>query len=187
MKYRKGLSLMMCTGLLLAATACGSSGNNGNKESKGTEEGAKAPASTTAAITESDSKPELKSLNLWSKDDYNTYPLAKVIEEQTGYKVKYEMLPADKAMDKLNLLISSGEPYDVITISGEKAVYTDYAKMGALVDLGPLIDEFGPNIKASISEASFDAMKVDGKLYAIPNSSSQFAGADLMIHAGLAR
>lgn len=181
MKYRKGLSLMMCTGLLLAATACGSSGNNGNKESKGTENGAKAPAATTAAVTESDSKPELKSLNLWSKDDYNTYPLAKVIEEQTGYKVKYEMLPADKAMDKLNLLISSGEPYDVITISGEKAVYTDYAKMGALVDLGPLIDEFGPNIKASISEASFDAMKVDGKIYAIPNSSSQFAGADLMI------
>lgn len=183
MKHKKGLSLMMCTGLLLAVTACGSSGNSANNESKETAAPAtKVPTAATAApTTESDSKPELKSLNLWSKDDYNTYPLAKVIEERTGYKVNYEMLPADKAMDKLNLLISSGEPYDVITVAGEKAVYTDYAKMGALVDLGPLIDEFGPNIKASISEASFNAMKVDGKIYGIPNASSQFAGADLMI------
>ncbi|WP_054940056.1 extracellular solute-binding protein [Paenibacillus ihuae] len=182
MKYTKGWSLLLCTGLLLAAAGCGSSGNNGNGN-KEAAEATKAPASAaaTTAPTKDTTKPELKSLNLWSKDDYNTYPLAKVIEEKTGYKVKYEMLPADKAMDKLNLLISSGEPYDVITISGEKAVYTDYAKMGALVDLTPLIEEYGPNIKASISEASFDAVKVDGKIFAIPNSSSQFAGADLMI------
>lgn len=173
MKNSKWLTLMLCAGLVTAATACGSSGNNNN-------EGA-APAKTAAAQTESDSKPELKTLNLWSKDDYNTYPLAKVIEDKTGYKVKYEMLPADKAMDKLNLLISSAEPYDVITISGEKAVYTDYAKMGALVDLTPLIEKYGENIKASISQESFDAMKVDGKIYAIPNRASEFAGSSLMI------
>lgn len=174
MKNNKWLTLMLCAGLVTAATACGSAGDNNN-------EGAAAPAKTAAAQTESDSKPELKTLNLWSKDDYNTYPLAKVIEDQTGYKVKYEMLPADKAMDKLNLLISSAEPYDVITISGEKAVYTDYAKMGALVDLTPLIEKYGENIKASISQESFDAMKVDGKIYAIPNRASEFAGSSLMI------
>ncbi|MEI2398828.1 extracellular solute-binding protein [Paenibacillus phytohabitans] len=182
MKQTKWLSLLLSTGLLLAATACGSSNNtNSNGGDASTAAPASAEATAAPATSENAAKPELKSLNLWSKDDYNTYPLAKVIEERTGYKVKYEMLPADKAMDKLNLLISSAEPYDVITISGEKAVYTDYAKMGALVDLTPLIEEFGDNIKASISQASFDAMKIDGKIYGIPNSSSQFAGADLMI------
>jgi len=80
----------------------------------------KSPSASSATKNESDSKPELRALNLWSKDDYNTYPVAKVIEEQTGYKVMYEMLPADKAMDKLNLLISSAEPYDAITITGDK-------------------------------------------------------------------
>jgi len=176
MNNRKWLTLMMCAGLITASTACGSSGN---KTNEGTN--ASAPAQTVAAQTESDAKPELKTLNLWSKDDYNTYPLAKAIEEKTGYKVKYEMLPADKAMDKLNLLISSAEPYDAITITGEKAVYTDYAKMGALVDLTPLIEQYGENIKASISEESFEAMKVDGKIYAIPNRASEFAGSSLMI------
>ncbi|AIQ68286.1 extracellular solute-binding protein [Paenibacillus graminis] len=169
---RKWLTLVLCAGLVASAAGCGSSGN--------TNKGG-AAEQTAGAQTESGSKPELKTLNLWSKDDYNTYTLAKVVEEQTGYKVKYEMLPADKAMDKLNLLISSAEPYDVITIAGEKAVYTDYAKMGALVDLTPLIDKYGGNIKASISPESFEAMKVDGKIYAIPNRASEFAGSSLLI------
>ncbi|MCL6602733.1 MAG: extracellular solute-binding protein [Paenibacillus sp.] len=178
MKNRKWLTLMVCAGLVTAVTACGSSNSNGNDKEAAVPDKTAAP---TTAVVESDSKPELKTLNLWSKDDYNTYTLAKVVEERTGYKVKYEMLPADKAMDKLNLLISSAEPYDAITITGEKAVYTDYAKMGALVDLTPLIEKYGENIKASISQESFDAMKVDGKIYAIPNRASQFAGSSLMI------
>jgi putative aldouronate transport system substrate-binding protein len=115
------------------------------------------------------------------KDDYNTYPVTKVAEEKTGYKVKYDMLPADKPMDKLNLLISSAEPYDAITMSGDKATYTDYAKKGALVDLTPLIEKYGPNIKSSVSQESFDAIKVDGKIYAIPNRSSEFSGSSLLI------
>ncbi|MNO28213.1 Lipoprotein LipO precursor [compost metagenome] len=173
---RKWLTVVLCAGLVASIAGCGSSGNT-NKEG----EAGSAAEQTAGAQTESGTKPELRTLNLWSKDDYNTYTLAKVVEEQTGYKVKYEMLPADKAMDKLNLLISSAEPYDVITIAGEKAVYTDYAKMGALVDLTPLIDKYGENIKASISPESFEAMKVDGKIYAIPNRASEFAGSSLMI------
>ncbi|OKP72215.1 ABC transporter substrate-binding protein [Paenibacillus sp. P3E] len=173
---RKWLTLMLSAGLVASIAGCGSSGNTNKEGAAGSS-----AEQTAGTQTESGSKPELKTLNLWSKDDYNTYTLAKVVEEKTGYKVKYEMLPADKAMDKLNLLISSAEPYDVITINGEKAVYTDYAKMGALVDLTPLIDKYGGNIKASISPESFEAMKVDGKIYAIPNRASEFAGSSLMI------
>lgn len=173
---RKWLSLVLCAGLAASIAGCGSSGNTNKEGAAGGTAGQSA-----GAQKEGGSKPELKTLNIWSKDDYNTYTLAKVVEEQTGYKVKYEMLPADKAMDKLNLLISSAEPYDVITITGEKAAYTDYAKMGALVDLTPLIDKYGENIKASISPESFEAMKVDGKIYAIPNRTSEFVGSSLMI------
>lgn len=176
MNNSKWLALVLCAGLVFTVTACGSSGGTKNEATS-----TKSPAASSVTDIESDSKPELRALNLWSKDDYNTYPVAKVIEEETGYKVKYEMLPADKAMDKLNLLISSAEPYDAITITGDKAAYTDYAKMGALVDLTPLIEEFGPNIKASVSQESFEAMKVDGKIYAIPNRSSEFASTSLLI------
>ena len=92
-----------------------------------------APASAAPAATTAGPKPELKSLQIWQKDDYNTYPVAKFLEEKTGYKVQYDMLPQDKAADKLNILIASGEPYDAITTGGTtdfKALFADYAKKG---------------------------------------------------------
>jgi putative aldouronate transport system substrate-binding protein len=170
--------LTLSAGLALSATACGSSNE---KENTAASPGASTAPASVAPSASNAPKPELRALSIWQKDDYNTYPVAKVIEEKTGYKVKYDMLPADKSEDKLNLLISSAEPYDAITIGGNKALYADYAKKGALVDLGPLIDKYGPNIKASVSQESFDAVKVDGKIYAIPMRAVEFSSTSLMV------
>jgi putative aldouronate transport system substrate-binding protein len=144
----------------------------------------KTPASTTAVKPSEGPKPTLKALQIWQQEDYNTYPVAKFLEEKTGYKVQYDMLPQDKPQDKLNILIASGEPYDVVTTLGNtefKALYADYAKKGALTDLGPIIDKYGPNIKAMIDSQALDAAKVDGKLYAIPTMAIPNAFGSLYI------
>ncbi|MDD9271358.1 extracellular solute-binding protein [Paenibacillus sp. GCM10023248] len=149
-----------------------------------TPAGSAAPSSAAPAATANGPKPELKSLQIWQKDDYNTYPVAKYLEQKTGYKVQYDMLPQDKAADKLNILIASGEPYDAVTTGGGtdfKALYADYAKKGALTDLGPLIDKYGPNIKAAVDPAVLEAAKVDGKLYAIPTKTISFASESLYV------
>jgi putative aldouronate transport system substrate-binding protein len=146
-----------------------------------------APASgspAAASATASGPKPELKSLQIYMTDDYNTYPVAKYLEQKTGYKVQYDMLPKDKPQDKLNILIASGEPYDAITTTGAtdfKALYSDYAKKGALVDLGPLVEKYGSHIKSAIDPAALEAAKIDGKLYAIPTKSLNNVVASLYI------
>lgn len=172
-RNKKKWLMLSLTVVSLTSAACSSKGG----EAPGAAPSGSAPAKNEA-------KPQLKSLQIWQKDDYNTYPVAKVLEEKTGYKVQYDMLPQDKPQDKLNLLIASSEPYDAITTVGGsdfKALYADYAKKGALTDLGPLIDKYGPNIKAAISQATLDAAKVDGKLYAIPTTAISFASTSLMI------
>lgn len=171
MNKKKWIAVTLAA-LTLTSAACSSKGGDSSSASSG-----------TPAAGNKEAKPQLKSLQIWQKDDYNTYPVAKLLEEKTGYKVQYDMLPQDKPQDKLNLLIASSEPYDVITTNGGsefKAIYADYAKKGALTDLGPLIDKYGPNIKASISQATLDAAKVDGKLYAIPTTAISFSGSSLM-------
>lgn len=177
MKKSKWLLVSVSAGLAISAAGCGSSSDGKNTSAS---PGATTSANGTAAPNNGP-KPDLRALSIWMKDDYNTYPVAKVIEEKTGYKVKYDMLPADKADDKLNLLLSSAEPYDSITYSDSRPLYTDYARKGALVDLGPLIDKYGPNIKAAVSEESFNAVKVDGKIYAIPNRAQEFSSTSLMV------
>jgi putative aldouronate transport system substrate-binding protein len=139
---------------------------------------------SSAYAAKNEAKPVLRSLQIWLENDYNTNPVAKLLEERTGYKVQYDMLPKDKPEDMLNLLIASGDHYDVMTIMGTsdfKALYANYAKIGALTDLGPLVDKYGPNIKASISQATLDTAKVDGKLYAIPTMAVSNAGRSLLI------
>lgn len=173
--YQKLAALSIVAALALTAAACGKSADTKTA-------GSASP--TPSAASGEGPKPTLRSLQIWQKDDYNTYPVAKVLEEKTGYKVTYDMLPQDKPDEKLNLLISSGEAYDAVTIAGGsdmKALYSDYAKRGALTDLGPLIDKYGSNIKAMISQETLDAAKIDGKLYAIPTKTISASGNSIMI------
>ncbi|HBM81179.1 MAG TPA: ABC transporter substrate-binding protein [Clostridiaceae bacterium] len=116
-------------------------------------------------------KPELRALMGYASVDLNTYPSAKVLEQRTGYKVHYDTLPQDRPIDKLNLIISSGENYDFITYSNAQR-YTYYAKEGALLDLDTLIEKYGKNIKKNIAKESFDAIRIDGKCYAIPDTKT---------------
>ncbi|TBL76612.1 extracellular solute-binding protein [Paenibacillus thalictri] len=181
-KRNKLLFLTLTASLSAASLAACSPQNQSDGKTAGS---ASAPAPAASASTQAAApKPQLKSLQIWQKDDYNTYPVAKFLEEKTGYKVQYDMLPQDKPQDKLNILIASGEPYDAITTTGTtdfKALYSDYAKKGALTDLGPLIDKYGPNIKAAVDPAVLEAAKIDGKLYAIPTKSIPNVIASLYI------
>ncbi|RIX60197.1 extracellular solute-binding protein [Paenibacillus nanensis] len=171
-KAFKLISVIAAVALLVSVMAAcsgsnGKNGNTGNANSAGS--GKEAP------------KPVLKRLNVWANEDYNTYPVAGLLEEATGYKVQHDMLPQDKWVEKLNLIMSSGEEYDLVTSYSDMALYSDYAQKGALVDLTPLIEEFGPNIKTAIKPESIEALKVNGKLYAIPTTVTYKINSSILI------
>lgn len=174
-KNFKSLLLTAMAVLLTASLAACSSSGSGNNAANASDSAGKSNAAS------SESKPTLKRLGIWQNEDYNTYPVAKMLEEKTGYKVQYDMLPQDNPAEKLNLIMSSGEPYDVVNMFSDMALYSDYAQKGALTDLTPLIDEYGPNIKKAISQQSMDALKVDGKLYAIPTAVTYEVNSSILI------
>lgn len=127
---------------------------------------------TTSAPAQNNApKPTLKALVTYKSGmDYNNYPVQKFLEEKTGYKVQYDVLPQDNAMDKLNVVIASGQEYDFISIY-DKARYGNYAQQGALVDLEPLVKQYGPNIVKGTDPVMLDNIRIDGKYYAIPSIS----------------
>lgn len=172
MLQRKWLSVLLSVALMLGLAACNTGG------------GQQGDTSTAPGQEANATKPKLKVLYPSQPEDYNTYPVAAVLEERTGYKVQYDMLPADNPQDKLNIVIASGEEYDAIAVRGtsaDKALFADYAVRGALTDLTPLIDEYGPNIKKALSEVTLDALTIDGKIYGIGNRTMEFVGGGLLI------
>lgn len=166
LKFSKSITAALIASLMLITgfTGCSKSGTSPNST----------PSDTTATA-DNGPKPTLKVLYQYMKDDFNTYPSAIALEQKTGYKVQYDMLPQDKPDDKLNLIVASGEQYDFIRIMN-KSRYVDYSKQGALVELEPLIAKYGPNISKNITKLSFDGLRVDGKYYGIPNINPSATG-----------
>lgn len=134
-----------------------------------------------ASIAGEGSKPKLKALQMYTREDVNNHVIAKLLEERTGYSVEYETLSQDKPYDKLNLLLAGGESYDVVSMGNNKNVYAKYAANGALNDLEPLLKEYGKNLLTKISQQSYDILKVNDKNYGIPNTASATVQAGILI------
>lgn len=172
---------------LVLLAGCGGSKNEGGASptsspvDTGAASATPAPAAETASA-EPEVKHPLRALLNYATTDYNGSVPAKILEEKTGYQVTFDMLPQEKPEDKLNIIMASGEAYDVISISHVlKQQYFDYAKRGALTDLTPLIDQYGPNIKAAVAQKDLEAVMVDGKIYAIPTIGIANTSASIAI------
>lgn len=186
---RKWIVSVLALLLAVSVVAAGCGGKN-EAQNAGSNASTEPPASSSASASASSDvketpKPNLKALLTYTANtDLNTYPVAKMLEEKTGYKVSYDMLPADKPEDKLNLIMASGEAYDYINTAGSsvfRSLFVEYARRGALVDLTPLIDQYGDNIKAVMSQTTLDALRVDNKIYAIPSPTISVVNNTLAI------
>ncbi|MCU6712253.1 extracellular solute-binding protein [Paenibacillus sp. J5C_2022] len=167
-KLSTGIALLLVMALL---AACGSGNNSGGTGDGSGEQGG-------------DAKPELKQLGFQRNFDPNQDPVAKFLEEKTGYKVKYETLPLENPDDKLNLLMANNEPYDIVKLSGTQ--YNRLAVQGALEPLDELLAEHGQNLLEATPAEFYENAKVDGKIYGIPEKHPRgFVGSALAIRQGL--
>ncbi|MVP02028.1 extracellular solute-binding protein [Paenibacillus lutrae] len=157
---KKAALLLTVAALGVTTAACG-----GNDPQAGTATSAPGNASAT--------KPVIRQLLQYSNFDPSKEYTAKAITEKTGYEVKYEMLPAENPDEKLNLLMANKEEYDVMKLGAPQ--FEKLASQGALEPLDDLIEKFGPNIKSAIDPAAWDSAKVNGKIYAIPETGSGLA------------
>lgn len=177
---KKTLSILMIIAIMIVAVACG--GNNSSNGDNNNAGASNPPANTgnnnagEEAQEEdvlSGEKPELRALLPFNRMDPNADYVAKFLEEKTEYKVKYEMLPEEMPNEKLNLLMANKESYDYITLTKDQ--FFNLAEAGALEPLDSLLDQYGANIKAGIMDETWEAAKLDGQTFAIPQAGTGMA------------
>jgi len=109
-------------------------------------------------------------LSMYSEDlklEYESFtsPVAKKITEQTGIKLDIQF-PIEGVAEKINLMLSSGEYPDLIMIKDTSLL----VEADAYIDLRPLIEAYGPNIKKLYGE-SYSRLKFsmdDDSIYVLP-------------------
>ncbi|MEW4368290.1 ABC transporter substrate-binding protein [Paenibacillus kandeliae] len=106
-------------------------------------------------------------------EDFATNDFTKYLEDQTNIHIEWELVPASSAVEKLNVVLASGDLPDVImgmNVSNEQQVA--YGQQGTFIPLNTLIDKYGVNTKKMFEERPLIKQSItssDGNIYAMPS------------------
>ncbi|MFD0693785.1 extracellular solute-binding protein [Paenibacillus sp. GCM10027628] len=159
---------------VLAATLVVSvlSGCTSNKEGQTAKETDSAKATTAASKSPVTIKVEVfdRGNSPAGKSVTNNY-ITKYVEDnftkKTNIKVEYVPVPRAQEVEKLNVLMASGDAPDIVFTYDSNVVYK-YVQQGGLTDVGALLDQYGSNLKSYLGKDTLAFGTYDGKQYAIP-------------------
>lgn len=168
------VTLVLAASLTLAG--CGGGGNNGKSSGEGNSGG-----NTAATNKAKESEPKGERITLKVElfdrnntpageppitDNFMTQFIQKNFGDPNNIDVEFVTVPRAEEVDKLNVLMASGSAPDIV-FTYNKPTVQNYVKSGGLTDLGPLIDQHGPNLK-KVLESSLPYGVFDGKQYTLP-------------------
>ena len=97
--------------------------------------------------------------------------MAQTISENTNVNLEFNLAPSGTMMERLPVMISSGEYTDIITIRGSETRIHDWAEDGLFWPVGDAVAAH-PNLSRNRPERLIQSGVVqDGEAYVIPNSA----------------
>lgn len=93
---------------------------------------------------------------------------AKLAEDNVGVELELKYVPWDAWDQKINIMLSTGEAFDLFHVMNDRVSLTNYAARGALADITDAMEQYGQNIKAVNPEMMMRSGQVEGVQYAIP-------------------
>lgn len=154
------LSTMMISSLL---TGCG-----GGTDTGSTTDGSTGGQTATVSELKGPGNVELSFLGQSLDFDPNADVMAGVIEEKTGYKVNYSMLPSDSPDEKLIADVAGGVKYDILKVTQDQ--FEKLYSKGALMPLKSLLETYGQDILNGLEDKEMWTPFSDesGEIYGIP-------------------
>lgn len=103
--------------------------------------------------------------------------------EEDGLPIKYKAIyiPWDVWDQKTNLMMSTGEEFELIHIMHDIKGPSVFASNGGIIPIDEYLDKYGPDLKKSLPGWVWDTAKISGKIYSVPNYWLDSAFADGMV------
>lgn len=175
-KKMQGAIIVMMV-LVLSATmlsGCGSQ-NAAVTETKATT--AAADQSSTSGQSTQAAKEELAPVDLvWYQygspqpdQEMVAAEVNKILKEKINATLTVVPLDYGSFNDKIKVLMASGDPFDLCFTASWLNDYSTGVTNGAFMELDELLEKYGGNILKTIPEKYWNAVKYNGKIYAILN------------------
>ena len=172
MKLKKVVAMLAACSLLAASfVGCAKEGSKDNADNNTVTT---APAANDDSNTSDDtSKDEIVTLK-WitvgggMPSNYDAWQksINEYLGEKNGVNVDMEVVSWGDWDNRRNIIINSGESFDILFTDGNK--YNAAAKLGAFLDITELAKTAAPDLYSYIPEDYWNAVKVDGKVFAVP-------------------
>lgn len=95
-----------------------------------------------------------------------------IIKKEINATVKFNVLDQGTYKEKIPVMIAAGEPIDMMFTSNWLNDYYQNVSKGALANLDDLLKQYAPTLMKDVPQLAFDSIRVNGKLYGIPNYQS---------------
>lgn len=153
--------------LTFSLVAC--SGSNKNSEAA-TSPSSSDPAAATQNISKMTSRRIAisKIAGTWESPVFSPEGAGvKAVNERYNIDFHPQFVPYDEYANKLSVMMAAGDLPDIIGMDTVEANFVKWAKQGAFLPLNDYIDKY-PTLQA-VPTSVWDAVTVDGKIYAIPD------------------
>lgn len=167
-KKTKTVSTVLAASLVLTIglTGCGSKGNDAVTTQ---------PTTTPQASAQSEKKLDPVELT-WYLDGTPQSDLAsvetemnKILKDKLNVTLHLKMVDWGSYDQKMQVVNAAGENYDLAFTANWANNYYQNVNKGVFVPLDELLAKYAPTIMQTLPKMGWDAAKVNGKIYAIPN------------------
>lgn len=187
-KMPKTLCLLLTMGLLTTAMLSGCGSKSANQDASKTD------TPTQASTTDSEGNQTLDPVNLtWyvvgtpQKDQQLvTDEINKILQKKINATLTINTIDWGAYDQKMNVITSSGEPYDLAFTSSWANNYTQNVSKGVFLPLDDLLQEYGKHIMEQVPAKYWPAVKVNGKTYGVLNYQIYAIGRGLNFKKDLA-
>ncbi|WP_206669891.1 extracellular solute-binding protein [Paenibacillus luteus] len=189
MKRQTATLMAILLSAVLILSAC--SGKNTNNGGSAPQAGEETPGNTVAAGTVNEFGWKLPAkttkIHFYQADQGNP---DKINKKQAAFHTylldKFNVDITRSSLDvdpkeKLNLMLVSGDYPEVIAAMDDSAI-SQWKAQGKIMDLAPLVDQYGPNIKKELGARYESYLDEDGKLWGIPRGWGYLPIPDFTAH-----
>ncbi|WP_238327737.1 ABC transporter substrate-binding protein [Paenibacillus gorillae] len=168
--------LILMLSLALALTGCGN--KNETEPSKQND-----PKNTTQTDKGSSNSPATNESSKLEKVDLTWYiggtaqadvtsvekAINEYLKDKLNVNIHLKAVDWGNLTQKMQLTNASGEAYDLAFTSNWANDYYQNVNKGAFLQLDDLLKQYAPDIMETLPEGGWDAVKVNGGIYAVPN------------------
>lgn len=169
------LALLLTIASVVTLSACGNGNNEANKENAAASPTTNDTAATTTNGTDAVDTSKHVDLDWYypgtQQKDVQAIEDAmnKIVNEKINASIHLHTIDWGSYDQKMNVMISTGEKFDIAFTSSWTNDYLQGVSKGAYAPLDDLLPKYAPQLLASMKPGIWDATRKDGKIYAVPN------------------